>query len=314
MRHNAGDAAPASHGRRPPGGPPRRPGQPGRRPARTPVPRVPRHHRRRPRGEGRRPADRRRPVRFEHAAAALRGARRGRAQAAHRCRDPGGDHPRHARRLRRSVRVPGLRPGRARRPGARLRPAGGAHPRPAGRRLRHPGPRGPRVRLPDQAGAPQPAGGVQRRRRRPRALARRDDPRVPRDPRQDRRGRGRVHGGGGRGLAPRLPRPRALALDAAWPGRRDHVGVQRRARARGRRPGSRRQRPARGARRAQRGASRGGGGTPGGADAVRPAGDRRGNAGQPARPRGAARRPCRSRPRPRRQARRRPARGPGCRG
>ena len=59
-----------------------------------------------------------------------------------------------------------------------------------------------------------------------------------------------------------------LAFDAAGPGGRHHVGLQRRAGAGRRRPGSRRQRPARDARGAHGGAPRGGGGAPRRADAA----------------------------------------------
>ena len=74
-------AAPRPHRRRPPRGAPYRPGRPGRGAAGASVRSLPGDRRPRAGREGRSLPHRRRPVRLEHPAAPVRGARRGRAQA-----------------------------------------------------------------------------------------------------------------------------------------------------------------------------------------------------------------------------------------
>ena len=110
-RRPAAPHAPATpHRRHPSRRPSRRPGRGGLGTAGASVRGVPGLGRSRDRREGRRVPDRRRPVRLEHPADAIGRSRRRRAQAARRRPDPDRDHPRHARRLRPGVALPGPRP------------------------------------------------------------------------------------------------------------------------------------------------------------------------------------------------------------
>ena len=95
----------------------------------------------------------------------------------------------------------------------------------------------------DQARPAQPAPGRRRRRGRrtgrgrARDLARRDGPRLDRDPGQDRPRRGRHHDRRDRRQRARLPRPRPLALGPERQGRHGRVRLLRRARGGRPRPG-----------------------------------------------------------------------------
>ena len=118
----------------------------------------------------------------------------------------------------------------------------------------------------------------------PADLARRDGPRLDRDPGQDRPRRGRHHHRGDRGQRPRLPRPRPLALGPERQGRGGDVRLLRRPGGGRARPGPGRQGPARRARRAGGQADDDDRGAPGRADPVRKARGRCRHGRQPAGP------------------------------
>ena len=230
----------------------------GRNPARAAVRRIPGGRSTRHRGEGRRRPDRRRPVRLEHPAETLGRARRRRAQASRRARRSGPSSSRApttattASSIYRSTtsrRWPGPRPDddlvtvlTPDRPTVHLPPAtssstGRSSPRSARRTARCRD-----LRVADGRGRGH--------------VARRDGPRLARDPRSDRSRRGRRHQRGDRGDRPRLSRPRALALRPAGQGGHDDLRVFGRPGARRGQPGRGRQGPPRRASRRRAGADR----------------------------------------------------------
>ena len=243
------DAAPAPHRRRPPRGPPRRPRRAGGRAARAPVRRLPGDGRPRPRREGRRRPGRRRPLRLEHAATALRRARRRPSSGASPTRRSGPS----------SSPAPTTSTTGRRSTGPTTSPALAGLPADTDRLV---------VLTPDR---PDVVLGPLDLAVHGRVFATKRAPRSPLAgfdvaaderatwhvgmihgslsiPEQDGARRGRLHERRGRGLASRLPRPRPLALHPAGPRRGDPLGLQRRPRAGRPRPGPGGERPPRHAR------------------------------------------------------------------